>query len=98
MSRIIALTLKSVETIILKKILLVVLIIAIVFSIVVVKVKSLELGYEIEDLKKVTFSKQIELEKFEKKLAYLKSTERLLEKSKQFGLAIPDPKRVYYVK
>ncbi|MGA1846311.1 hypothetical protein [Deferribacter abyssi] len=97
MSKIIVLTYKAFEEIFLKKYLIGVFVISLVFAVITVKVKNIELGYEINRLKKESLEKEIRIESLERKLSKIKSTDNLLNKSKELNLKLPEFNRVFYV-
>ncbi|KAA0257854.1 hypothetical protein FHQ18_08925 [Deferribacter autotrophicus] len=97
MSKIIVLTYKTFEEIFLKKYLIGVFVISLVFGVITVKVKNIELGYEINRLKKESLEKEIKIESLERKISKIKSTANLLKKSKELNLELPEFNRVFYV-
>jgi len=98
MSKLIAVALKNVEFGFLRTFLIFVIFVSLVFSIVIVKVKTIQLGYKIEDLRKIHFKKEVLVEKYEEEISYLTRTDRLIDYSKNFGLKLAEPEKVFYVK
>lgn len=71
--------------------------VALIFTIVVVKQKSINIGYDISRLSSTIENKEITFQSLQERYDALVDKERLYRKAEEMGLKFPDNTKVYYV-